>query len=157
MASFDEIKDTIGKAAQGAQEAYEQAKPAVEGAVAAGKEKAAEFAEKADEWARQPHPEADKALEAVGTTAQGAIDAAAKGAEVAYEAIKNTIEEASGKDLDGDGQVGNTGAAPDEVKAGVKTAAEAVAGAAGKAANAGKNALENILKKDLDGDGTIGE
>ena len=112
--------------------------------------------EAAGEWASKPRPEMDKALETAGEVANGAIDAVAQGAETVYEAIKNKAEEASGKDIDGDGVIGGTGAAPGDVEAGIKNAAGAVAGAAGKAAGAAKSTLEKLTKKDLDGDGQIG-
>ena len=149
MASFDEIQD---KAAA----AIDQAKPVVEGAIAAGKQKAGELVEKTNEWANAEHPGADKAFEAISGVAGGAVNKVADGANAAYEFVKNRAEEVSGKDVDGDGQVGATGVAPDDAKAGVKVAAEAVAGAAGTAAGAAKNLAERISKKDLDGDGQIG-
>lgn len=149
MASFDEIKD---KAAS----AFEQAKPVVEGAVEAGKEKAVELAEKADEWASGDHPGADKAFETVGNVTEGAVNKIADGANAAYEFIKDKAEEASGKDIDGDGQVGSTGVSPEDATPGVEAAADAVAGAATKAASAAKGLAERIANKDLDGDGQIG-
>ena len=149
MASFDEIKD---KAAA----AFDQAKPVVEGAVATGKEKAAELVDAANEWASAERPGADKAVEVMGVVAEGAVDKMADGANAAYELMKDAAERASGKDIDGDGQVGKTGLAEGDAVAGVKVAADAVAGAAGKAAGAAKKATERIVNKDLDGDGQIG-
>lgn len=149
MASFDEIKAK-------ATAAIDQAAPVVEGAVSAGKEKVGEFAERADDWASGEHPHADKAFEAVSGVAEGAVNKVADGANVAYEFLKDKAEQATGKDVDGDGQVGKTGVAPEDATPGVKVAADAAAGAAGKAVGAAKKAAERVVKKDLDGDGQIG-
>ena len=128
MASFDEIKE---KAAA----AIDRARPVVEGAVNAGMEKAAELTEKADEWANSGHPEVEKAYEAAGGAAQGAIDAVADGANAAYEFIKNKAEELSGKDVDGDGLIG-TKAIEDAVAEEPVVADEAAEEAAEEAADA---------------------
>ena len=138
MATFEEVKQVVSDTAE------------------AAKDKAVQFTEKADDWARKPHPEMEKAAEAVGSAADGAIDKMAQGADAVYSAFKNKVEEISGMDVDDDGLVGNTGAAPGEVKAGVEVAAEAVTGAAGKVADVAKGAFERLTKKDVDGDGEIG-
>ena len=138
MPTFDEVKEQAGKAA---------------GAVA---DTAYNLAEKASDWTSEPHPGADKAFDAVSGAAGGAVDKIADGANAAYEFIKNKAEEASGIDTDGDGEIGKTGAAPGEIKAGVEVAADAVAQAANNAVNAAKGMAERIAKKDLDGDGEIG-
>jgi len=62
--------------------------------------------------------------------ASSAVDALADGANVAYEFIKDRLEEASGKDIDCDGQVGQI--KREDVIAGAELAAEAVAGATSK-------------------------
>ena len=129
MASFDEIKQQAEKVA------------------GVAKEKATEFTEAASEWASQERPGLDKAFESVSGVAAGAVDKVAGGADAVYEALKNKAEEISGKDVDGDGLVGATGAAPGEVKAGAQAAAEAVAGAAGAAAGFAKGAFDKLTKK----------
>ena len=91
MASLDDIREK-------AEAAIDQAKPFVEGAMDAG----AKFAENADTWARGDHPHAEGAFAAVSDAASGAVDAVAAGADAAYGFIKDRVEEASGKDIDGD-------------------------------------------------------
>lgn len=120
MASMDDIREK-------AEAAIDQAKPLVEGAVNAG----AQFAQKADEWARSDRPAAETAFEAVSGAATGAVDLLADGANAAFEFIKDRVEEVSGKDLDGDGQVGKI--RPEDVVAGAELAAEAVTDAVDKA------------------------
>lgn len=120
MASLDDIREK-------AEAAIDQAKPFVEGAMSAG----AEFAERADEWARGEHPHAEGAFETVSGAAAGAVDAMANGANAAFEFIKDRVEEASGKDVDGDGQVGRYRA--EDVEAGKELFAEAVADKVNKA------------------------
>ena len=148
MAVLDDIREK-------AEAAMDQAKPFVDGAVKAG----ADFAEKADEWARSEHPHAEGAFEAVSGAASGAIDAMTDGANAAFEFIKDRVEEVSGKDVDGDGQVGRyrtedveagkelvmeevtskvnkaaekvASITPEDVKAGAELAAEAVANKVG--------------------------
>lgn len=129
MTSFDEIKQQAEKIAN---------------TVA---EKAVEAAEAASDWAGESRPAMDEALEKGGQAAEGAVDKIAKGFDSVYEVIKNKAEEATGMDVDGDGVVGGTGAAPGEVKAGVEVAAEAVAGAAGAAAGFAKGAIDSIAQK----------
>lgn len=130
MASFDEIK--------------EQA----ENVAGMAKDKALEFAEAAGEWAEKERPEMDKALETAGDVAKSAVDAVADGANAVYEAIKNKAEEASGLDVDGDGVIGGTGAAPGEVKGAAQVAAETVAGAAGAAAGMAKGFIDKLTGKE---------
>ena len=120
MASLDDIR-------QKAEAAIDQAKPFVEGAINAG----AQFAEKADEWASGERPGFEGAFKAAGAVAAGAVDALADGANVAYEFVKDKVEEATGKDIDGDGQVGKI--KPEDVVAGAELAAEAVADKVDKA------------------------
>lgn len=126
MASFDEIKEQAGNVANMA------------------KDKALEFAEAAGEWAEKDRPEIDKAFESAGEAAKGAVDKVADGASIIYEAIKNKAEEASGMDVDGDGVIGGTGAAPGEVEAGVKVVADAAVGAAGAVVGAAKGIIGKI-------------
>ncbi len=121
MSSLDDLR-------QKAEAAIDQAKPLVEGAMNAG----AQFAEKADEWASAEHPGIEGALDAASGVAAGAVDLMADGANAAYEFIKDRVEEASGKDVDGDGQVGKI--RPEDVAAGAELAAEAVTGAVSKVA-----------------------
>lgn len=121
MASLDDFQEKVGAA-------IDQAKPFVEGAVNAG----AKFAEKADEWASGAHPVADKTFEAASNAAAGMVDRLADGANIAYEFVKDKVEEVSGKDIDGDGQIGKI--RPEDVAAGAELAAEAVTEAVDKAA-----------------------
>ena len=121
MTSLDDFREK-------AEAAIDQAKPFIEGAANAS----AQFAEKADEWASEERPGVEGAFEAAGGAASGAIDVLAGGANAAYEFIKDRVEEVSGKDIDGDGQVGKI--KPEDVVAGAELAAEAVADAAHKAA-----------------------
>ena len=121
MASLDDFQEKVGAA-------IEQAKPFVEGAINAG----AQFAEKADEWASSDRPGVEGAFEAAGGVAAGAVEKLADGANVAYEFIKDRVEEVSRQDIDGDGQIGKI--KPEDVVAGAELASEAVAGAIGKTA-----------------------
>ena len=98
MASIDELANKAG-------EAFSNAKPVVEGAVAAGAEKAAQFAKGADEWARGDHPVMEGAYESVGKAGEGFLDAVAGAANAAYEFLKDRADEVSGQDLDADGVV----------------------------------------------------
>ena len=113
-----------------AEAAINQAKPLVEGAANSAMNAGAEFAEKANEWASNERPGLDGAFEAAGSAASGAVDALADGANAAYEFIKDRVEEASKKDLDGDGVVGKI--RPEDVEAGAELAAEAAADAVDK-------------------------
>lgn len=121
MASLDDFQEKVGAA-------IDQAKPFVEGAIKAG----AQFAEKADELTSGEIPGAADAIEAAGGVASSAVDKLADGANVAYEFIKDRLEEVSGKDIDGDGQVGQI--KREDVVAGAELAVEATAGAVKKAA-----------------------
>lgn len=119
MASLDNLREK-------AEAAIEQAKPFVEGAVNAG----AQLAEKADEWASNERPVIEGAFETAGDAASGAVEKLADGANVAYEFVKDRLEEVSGKDIDGDGRIGKV--KPEDVVAGAQLAAEAVTDAVGK-------------------------
>ena len=146
MAPLDEI---IGKAAG----AIDKAKPVVEGAISAGANKAGELAEKADNWASGEHPNADKVYNALGEVADGAVNAVADGANVAYEFVKNKAEEVSRKDIDGDGRIGKTEAAPESADASAKTSDEEHGR---RPESASKAVAERISNTDIDGDGKIG-
>lgn len=132
MAPLDDFQEKIGAA-------IDQAKPLVEGAINAG----AQLAEKADKWAGGEHPGVEGAYGAAGDVAAGAVDMLADGANAAYEFIKDRIEEATGTDIDGDGQVGTI--RPEDVVAGAELAAEAVAGAVDKAATE----IANVTPEDI--------
>ena len=132
MATLDDFKNQVSKTADFA------------------KEKTAEFTEAANEWADKSRPGMDSALESAGNVAQGAIDKASQGLDAVYEVIKNKAEEATGRDVDGDGQVGNTGAAEGEVKAGIDVADTDVTlerFEVGAAATIAKDAISRLVSK----------
>lgn len=147
------LDEIIGKAA----DAIDKAKPVVEGAISAGADKAGELAEKADNWASGEHPHVDKAYNALsnalGNVTDGAVNAVADGANVAYEFVKNKAEEVSRKDIDGDGKIGKNKAAPESADASAKTSDEEHGR---KPESASKAVAERISNTDIDGDGKIG-
>lgn len=133
MASEDNF---AGKTAKSAGEAFSKAKPAVEGAMAAGARGAAKFAKGASDWASGDHPVMEGAYDAVGKAGEGILNVFSGATNAVYEFLKDRVEDASGKDLDADGVVGGSGKPEGEVKGGVEVAAEMVASAAGAAAGA---------------------